>query len=774
MALTPDGKSVVSGADDNTVRVWDLSSGECTATLEGHSGSVRSVALTPDGKSVVSGAWNCVLRIWPLHDNTIGGGQITFSSSGIIGRQPEATRYTNAKVLLVGESGVGKTGLARWMATGEFEETDSTDGHWASRLEASYHDAEWATRLMIKGDVDDKGTRREIWLWDFAGQADYRLIHQLFMDETSLAVLVFNPQTDHLFDNLGRWDTDIERAARKDYRKLLVAGRVDRGVLRANRDDLDSFLETRQFDAYLETSAKDGTGCGELVQQICESIDWSKLTMTVSNVTWDRLKNEILLVKDGRDDQPSTTLIRLSELNQRLRLAAPDLSFKPEELVAVVERLASPGLVWKLDFGGFVLLQPERINTYAGAVARELRGRVDKLGVIAEDDLKNGHFNLDGVQRLEREDEAILLQAMHQTFVDHGLAMRQRTGNGMQLVFPAYFGVKRPEEPDSPPLFATYEFSGFLDDVYATLVVRLYYAPGFTIQKLWQDYAEFCSETGARLCVHLTRGREGRGSLKLYCAAETADDTRVLFSRYVHEHVEEKASEIERSRHYACSKCGKVFLDDNEVREAITEDGENAYVFCSGRKCQARIELWDIIEQKLASAEFREKVRLLREASQQAIDNESRELILVGHAFSISGEAGQIFRPVANSDHGIDGEIEFKDYEGNASGKRVYLQLKSGDSHLKDRQRDRKTIFQIKKARWADYWIAHEYPVMLVIRTSDGNIRWLNVTKHLQRLKDSGDWPVKQIEFEGEDFTPLNLLKLRKEVLGPPPDEKKT
>ncbi len=241
----------------------------------------------------------------------------------------------------------------------------------------------------------------------------------------------------------------------------------------------------------------------------------------------------------------------------------------------------------------------------------------------------------------------------------------------------------------------------------------------------------------------------------------------------MHEHVAEKASAIERSRHYACSKCGKVFLDDDEVRDAIKEDGENAFVYCAGRKCRAEIKLWDIIEQKLASEEFREKVRLLREASKQAIDNESRELILVGHAFSISGEAGQIFRPVANSDHGIDGEIEFKDYAGNASGKRVYLQLKNGDSYLKDRQRDRKAIFQIKKQRWADYWIAHEYPVMLVIRTSNGTIRWLNVTKHLQRLKDAGDWPVTQIEFEGEDFTPLNLLKLRQEVLGPPPDERK-
>ena len=49
---------------------------------------------------------------------------------------------------------------------------------------------------------------QEIWLWDFAGQADYRLIHQLYMDETALAVLVFNPQSENPFEGLGQWDRD--------------------------------------------------------------------------------------------------------------------------------------------------------------------------------------------------------------------------------------------------------------------------------------------------------------------------------------------------------------------------------------------------------------------------------------------------------------------------------------------------------------------------------------------------------------------------------------
>lgn|GEM_PF-3407194 len=56
-------------------------------------------------------------------------------------------------------------------------------------------------------------------------------------------------------------------------------------------------------------------------------------------------------------------------------------------------------------------------------------------------------------------------------------------------------------------------------------------------------------------------------------------------------------------------------------------------------------------------------------------------------------------RRYTNSDHRIDGEIEFKDDQGRASRKRLYVQLKSGDSYLKQRERDGAEVFQIKNSR---------------------------------------------------------------------------
>ena len=42
VSVTPDGRRAVSGSSDKTLRVWDLESGACLRTLEGHSDGVRA------------------------------------------------------------------------------------------------------------------------------------------------------------------------------------------------------------------------------------------------------------------------------------------------------------------------------------------------------------------------------------------------------------------------------------------------------------------------------------------------------------------------------------------------------------------------------------------------------------------------------------------------------------------------------------------------------------------------------------------------------------
>jgi WD40 repeat protein len=65
VAFSPDGKQIVSGSGDRTVRLWDTATGQqVLPALEGHTNSVRSVAFSPDGKQIVSGSGDWTVRLW--------------------------------------------------------------------------------------------------------------------------------------------------------------------------------------------------------------------------------------------------------------------------------------------------------------------------------------------------------------------------------------------------------------------------------------------------------------------------------------------------------------------------------------------------------------------------------------------------------------------------------------------------------------------------------------------------------------------------------------
>jgi sterol desaturase/sphingolipid hydroxylase (fatty acid hydroxylase superfamily)/DNA-binding beta-propeller fold protein YncE len=64
VAVSADGRLVVSGHEGGTVKVWDAATGEERLTLGGHTGRVNGVALAAEGRDIVSAAFDGTLKVW--------------------------------------------------------------------------------------------------------------------------------------------------------------------------------------------------------------------------------------------------------------------------------------------------------------------------------------------------------------------------------------------------------------------------------------------------------------------------------------------------------------------------------------------------------------------------------------------------------------------------------------------------------------------------------------------------------------------------------------
>ncbi len=91
LSLSNNGRWVAVGAADNTVRVWDTTTGKHHATLRGHSARVTSSSFSPRGDRISTGSWDGTAKIWELSSGrevvTFGHGDyvttVAFSPDGV-------------------------------------------------------------------------------------------------------------------------------------------------------------------------------------------------------------------------------------------------------------------------------------------------------------------------------------------------------------------------------------------------------------------------------------------------------------------------------------------------------------------------------------------------------------------------------------------------------------------------------------------------------------------------------------------------------------------
>jgi len=63
-AITPDNSSVISASLDYSLKVWDMDSGKCMGTLEGHDDDVNACAVAPDASFIISASDDRTLKMW--------------------------------------------------------------------------------------------------------------------------------------------------------------------------------------------------------------------------------------------------------------------------------------------------------------------------------------------------------------------------------------------------------------------------------------------------------------------------------------------------------------------------------------------------------------------------------------------------------------------------------------------------------------------------------------------------------------------------------------
>jgi WD40 repeat protein/DNA-directed RNA polymerase subunit RPC12/RpoP len=786
--ITPNGRFAVSASEDKTIKVWDLEAETCVGTLEGHRAPVHGVAISPDGSLIASvtasngddinvWSWNSwVARTITFRSMDSGFPCVAFTPDGLhllcgkwngpihmlrlnslsVSPHSEPTsRYVNAKVVLLGEGTVGKTSLAHRLIEDQYVVKDRTHGM-----------SVWPLPLPLPLDAT---VDREALLWDLAGQEDYRLIHRLFLDETALALLLLNPQKDDPFAEADDWLKALDTASQNDTSqrraaRLAVFSQVDVGEPKLSKAKLDRFCHDHGFVDWMITSAKNGRNCSDadnggqpskLKRLIADSIPWDKLPWTATPRLLAELKSALLAMRAATDIR----LLRFGELAQRLEQTLPGAQFGESDVRTAVSLLANHGLARPLKFGDLVLLQPELLNGYAGAIIRSARAHKDEIGCVLEADIYDPRFDFTGVERLKhRPDEELLLRAMVQTFLDHSLCIAEDTPQGRHLVFPSQYRREKdlPHEPDQ---FVSYTFSGEWQTVWTTLVVRLWYSQEFAHRELWRNAAEFESARKQMLGLKIAKSGNGTATISLYFDHEVPDELKVIFIEYVHRHLARYACEVTRDRRYVCIQCGTPVKDLEAVRRRL--EAKRDFITC--QECDEKVPFLDFIEQRLKSDPIARKILAMDDTATRELDTQALEQVLIGHMMAIAGEANQIFRPVTMFDYGIDGEVEFKDNDGKASGKRIYIQLKSGNSYLRIRKGDGSEVFDVKDDRHLNYWISQPVDVYLVIRQTDEQsgqqvIRWMNVTSYLKARTEKKNL---QIIFTGEKLDMEAVWKVR-------------
>jgi hypothetical protein len=97
VAYRPDGQQLASGADDGTLRLWEVGSGKLLGMLRGHTSTVLSLSWYADGQRIASASEDGTIRIWDAASGQCLATLYQFEEGGWLAVTPDG-RYTGNEV----------------------------------------------------------------------------------------------------------------------------------------------------------------------------------------------------------------------------------------------------------------------------------------------------------------------------------------------------------------------------------------------------------------------------------------------------------------------------------------------------------------------------------------------------------------------------------------------------------------------------------------------------------------------------------------------------
>jgi WD40 repeat protein len=561
---SPDGKALASASHDKTVRIWDPASGKTLHSLEGHAGTVMSVRWSPDGKTLASASYDKTVRIWDANTGSVLSIHtirpthfpldLVFRRRGSLvpscGITPlgdpdlliettddvtscapvgEVTQVACAKIVLVGESNVGKSYLAHRIATGQPPDAGAiprTHGMQIWRLSSD--------RLSATGQAP-AGQRRDIVLWDMGGHQEYQLVHQLFIHDTSVALVLLDPTRGATAcKEVETWNQYLVKQLREPHAtKLLVGAKLDQATDTIDRRMVSQLCIDCGFQEYYETSAITGRGVDNLCRAVGDAIEWQAVSRPA---LFQRILDEI-----DAHRKRGEVVLSVANLHQALRNENSDEDAQ-QAIGTVVDQLAKQGMIARSRVATgdeALVLQVQEIERYAGSLILSARNNPRSVPALELRTIAQPDFCLPGIparDRLPRAQEKAVLECTVDMLLHHGICLEHE---GL-LVFPSLFATATAIETDSAPLPQVslyYDFAGAIDNIYASLVAWLVLARDFGRLRLTTGRAEFEIKDGGLCGLRKVAKPGGFAHVDVYFETKTPSERRAEFINVVEYHV---------------------------------------------------------------------------------------------------------------------------------------------------------------------------------------------------------------------------------------------